>query len=99
MIGANVPLKEEKVIASFPVFEEYKIRLCEALPQKCIDGYDWNKKGRYQYFFEIKTDGPLAIHTVEEFEHASQYGAAWESVYVWIIYKWVLITKESRGMS
>lgn len=52
MIGANVPLQEEKVIVSFPVFEEYVIRLCEELPKKCIDDYDWNKKGGINIFLK-----------------------------------------------
>ncbi|MEP0266009.1 hypothetical protein [Dokdonia sp.] len=98
-VGANAPLEEEKVVASFPIFAAYKLELCEALPNKCIEEYDWNKKGRYHYFFEIKTGGVFAIHTIAEFEHATQYGASWESHYVWVLFKWILIKKENRGIS
>lgn len=99
MLGANVPLEKDKVIASFSTFEKYIVTLCEQLPEKCIEDYDWNKKGRYQYFFEMKNEGAFAIHTIAEFEHAPEYVAVWESLYVWVIFRWMLITKESKGMS
>ncbi len=99
LVAGNVPLDRNKVLASFSDFKKYELRLCENLPEKCIENFDWNEEGKYQYLFEMKNNGAFTIHTINEFEHASAYGARWESYYIWVVFKWVLIRKESRGIS
>lgn len=99
IVGANVPLDKDKINYSSPIFEEYRLRLCKGFPEKCLEDPDWSKKGTYHYFIEIKTDGAFAIHTIAEFEHAPEYGARWESLYVWVLFKRVLISKEYKGIS
>lgn len=87
---------EKQVQKYFKGFENKKIRICqstEACPaSRATDDF-------YIYCFDFKKKNPFGVSVIEEIEFAKFFAASWESKYVWIFYKWVLIEKASTGIS
>ena len=57
------------------------------------------KEHYFLYYFNNTTRNPFSINLIDEYEGGYEYGASWESKYIWLFYKWVLLEKYSTGMS
>ncbi|KXX71260.1 hypothetical protein AVL50_09390 [Flammeovirga sp. SJP92] len=51
------------------------------------------------YLLEFDGSHPFFINTIHEAEAAKEYGAGWESKYIWVLYQWILIEKVNTGIS
>ena len=87
---------QEQVIEYFSEFKAYNLKICTSVSD-CSELQESNDY--YLYYFEFETKNPFSINLINEGEIAREYGAIWESKYIWIIYKWVLIEKINTGIS
>ncbi|MFT5723751.1 MAG: hypothetical protein ACI9JN_000868 [Bacteroidia bacterium] len=85
-----------QVLAYFDEFEPYNVKICTSIS----DCSDLRKSDNfYLYWFDLETKGPFTINLVKEEELAEEYIASWDSKYIWIICKWILIEKTNTGIS
>lgn len=87
---------KEQVIAYFKEFEPYNLKICTSIPD-CSNLRESDYF--YLYKFDFKTKNPFTINLIIESESAKEYGANWDSKYIWIFYKWILIEKTNSGIS
>jgi len=87
---------KEQVLAYFNEFEPYNLNIYTSI-NDCthlrVTEYF------YIYVFNFETKNPFTINLINEGEFAKEYGASWESKYIWIFYKWILIEKTNTGIS
>jgi hypothetical protein len=93
---SELELTKEKVIESFKEFEPYNLTICKSIFD-CSDLQE--TEFFYLYWFDFETKNPFTINSINEGEFAKEYGAGWDSKYIWIIYKWILIEKKNTGIS
>jgi|GEM_PF-5169351 len=89
-------LSENQIQTYFSQLNGYNVSVCKSYSE-C----DYLRKfgNFYLYWFEHKIKHPFNINLINEAEAAEEYGATWESKYIWIIYKWYLIEKVNTGIS
>ena len=93
---SKMDLTEKQIQNNFSKFRNRKIKICKT-QQECT-GLKGSEEF-YIYWFNSKIKNPFWINKIEEGEFAEFFGASWESEYIWVIYKWVFIEKESTGIS
>jgi hypothetical protein len=86
----------EQVTEYFSEFEPYNLKICTSISD-CSDLRETDYF--YLYWFDFETKNPFTINLINEGEFAKEYGASWDSKYIWIIYKWILIEKTNTGIS
>lgn len=87
---------KEQVVAYFNKFKKYELKICTST----LDCSDLLKTDNgYLYWFDFETKHPFTINIIREAEAATEYGASWDSEYIWIICKWILIDKTNTGIS
>jgi len=93
---SELNLTKEQVIENFKEFEPNKIKICKSKSDcsNLRETYYF-----YLYAFDFETKNPFIINVINESELAKEYGASWESKYIWIIYKWILVEKTNTGIS
>lgn len=85
-----------QVVKYFREFEHYNLKICKSASD-CSDLLETDYF--YLYCFDFETKNPFKINLINEGEFAKEYGATWNSKYIWIIYKWILIEKTNTGIS
>ncbi|GAA5021982.1 hypothetical protein GCM10011506_01820 [Marivirga lumbricoides] len=93
---SELVLTKEKVLECFNEFEPYNLKICKSISD-CSDLRETDFF--YLYWFDFEYKNPFTINLINEGEFAKEYGAGWDSKYIWIIYKWVLIEKTNTGIS
>ena len=87
---------KEQVIEYFSKFKPYNLEVCTSIS----DCSDLRKTDFfYLYGFDFETKNPFTINLINEGESAKEYAATWDSKYIWIVYKWILIEKVNTGVS
>tara|TARA_R110002072_G_scaffold164949_1_gene318021 strand:+ start:1131 stop:1385 length:255 start_codon:yes stop_codon:yes gene_type:complete len=84
------------VIEYFSEFRTYNLKICTSTSD-CSDLQETNYF--YFYFFDFETKNPFTVNLINEGEWAKEFGASWDSKYIWIVYKWILIEKTNTGIS
>ena len=87
---------KERVIAHFKEFKSYNLKVCTSLSD-CSDLLETDYY--YLYGFDFETKNPFTINVINEAEAAKAYGANWNSKYIWILFKWILVEKTNTGIS
>lgn len=88
--------RKELVKKYFKAFKPYNLKICISYS----DCSNLRKKNNfYLYFFDFETKNPFTTNTITEGEFAKDFGAGWQSKYIWILYKWILIEKKITGIS
>ncbi|PCJ65585.1 MAG: hypothetical protein COA58_09245 [Bacteroidetes bacterium] len=97
-IVSNLDLTSDQIKESFITLERYAntIRSCKTFSE-CIDLARIDE--HYLYGFSWEKRNPFLSNIVVEGEKAKEFGASWESKYVWVLFKWVLLDKENTGIS
>lgn len=86
----------EKVKTHFNQLNPYDIKIYSSL----ADCSDFKKKDSlYLYSFDFINKSPFTINTLKEAEFSKGYGASWNSKYIWVLFRWVLIEKSNTGIS
>lgn len=93
---SNINLTEEAVLNHFIEFASYSLKVCDRL-KGCAEVKE--TKNYYLYFIDSKTNNPFAINIVIEGESAKEYGAGFESKYIWVLFRWILLEKINTGIS
>ena len=93
---SELNLTKEQVREYFNEFESYNLKICTSMSD-CSDLLETDYF--YLYGFDFETKNPFTINLINEGELAKEYGASWDSKYIWIIYKWILIEKINTGIS
>ncbi len=88
--------KEYQITKYFKKFEDIKFETCVSA-ENCPNLR--KSENFYHYFVGNLNKNPFVINKIGETELAKEYGASWESEYIWIIFKWVLIEKRMTGIS
>lgn len=86
----------EQIKQCFPKFESYQIVGCTTLAD-CSSIRE--NDNFYIYGFDFNSRNPFVTHKIIEFEFAKEFGAIWESKYIWVFYRWVLLEKINTGIS
>ncbi|NMM50811.1 hypothetical protein [Marinigracilibium pacificum] len=89
-------LSKEQFEESFHVFKLMNLRFCTSI-NDCNELYKTDTF--FFYIFDVKSRNPFGVNIISESEMAKFYGANWESKYIWVICKWVLLEKENTGIS
>lgn len=95
IISTMNPSKRQ-IEENFNVFNSYNFEICEQI-STC--SYDSNSDYFYLYSFYNNTKNPFTINIIREGEMAKEFGAAWESKYVWILFRWILLDKRNTSVS
>lgn len=89
-------IKNKKQITSnFILFKDKEIVICSNR-EECIEP---KTDYFYRFYFDNITNKPFAINYISEVEHPKGFIAAWESKYIWVFYKWILIEKHMTLIS
>lgn len=95
-IITDFQLEPQHIREHFKAFERYNIQFCPSVSacETLRETDDF-----YFYSFNLETQHPFFVNQVIEGEMGEQFGAAWNSKYIWVLYKWVLIEKYNSGIS
>lgn len=95
MISSST-LSKKEVLESFKEFKPLNLTFCSSISD-CTRTLDLDSL--YLYGCDIEIRNPFYINLIKEVEYAKQYGASWDSKYIWVICKWILIEKTNTGIS
>jgi len=93
---SKINLTKKQVSKYFSQFAPYNLKVCKSLSE-CSDLRETDTY--YLYLFDFKTKNPFTINLIGEGEFAKEYGASWESRYIWVFFTWILIEKVNTGIS
>jgi hypothetical protein len=91
----NSKVEPQSIKKNFALFQSYDVEISGDYENP----FTPISEERYEYIIKNKTRNPFVINDVWEMEHAPYYGASWESEYIWILFDWMLIKKENKGIS
>lgn len=91
----NIKVEPQSIKKNFAEFQSYDVVISEDYENPFAPV----SAERYEYIIKKETKNPFGIHNIWEMEHAPYYGASWESEYIWVLFDWVLIKKENKGIS
>ncbi|BDD04562.1 hypothetical protein [Aureibacter tunicatorum] len=95
-IISNLEITNDEARTNFVKFKESNVFLCNDF----VASSELKKtKDFYIYHILYESQNPFWINKVYEYELVNEFGATWESEYIWALYKWILIEKNNTGIS
>ena len=92
----ELSVSKSTIQSYFKMFSDKNLTVCQ-LDSGCENAR--HKEEFYIYAIELKKENPFGYNKVVEAEFTDSFAATWESKYVWILCRWVLIKKINTGIS
>ncbi len=94
-VVTDLKVNTSAILENFELFNNYEVQLSNDFENP----FATIGEQRYEYLIKYESRHPFGINYILETEHAPQYGARWNSCYIWVLFDWVLIKKENKGIS